>query len=48
VGVTVEEVALDTKEQKEEESSHTDQPSSSKGHNQKRKVNHSVNAVEQL
>jgi hypothetical protein len=42
-----EEVTLDTREQKEEESGHTDQPSSCKGHNQKRKVDHFINNVEQ-
>jgi hypothetical protein len=42
-----EEVTLDTREQKKEkESSHTDQPSSSKGHDKKRKADCSVNAVE--
>jgi hypothetical protein len=41
-----EEVALDTREQKETESSHSDQPSSSKGHDKKRKVDRSVNNVE--
>jgi hypothetical protein len=41
-----EEATLDNKEQKKE-SGHTDQPSSSKGHNKKRKYDHSVNAVEQ-
>jgi hypothetical protein len=42
-----EEGTLDTREQKKEkESSHTDQPSSSKGHEKKRKPDHSVNAVE--
>jgi hypothetical protein len=41
------EVTLDTREQnKEKESGHADQPSSSKGHDKKRKANHSVNAVE--
>jgi hypothetical protein len=39
-----EEATLDTREQKE--SSHPDQPSSSKGHNKKRKPECSVNAVE--
>jgi hypothetical protein len=42
----VEEDTLDTREQKEKESSHTDQPSSSKGHDKKMKANHSINAVE--
>jgi hypothetical protein len=41
-----EEVTFDTREQKKEESGHTDQPSSSKGHDKKRKVDHAVNAVE--
>jgi hypothetical protein len=42
-----EEVTLNTREQKKEkESGHTDQPSSSKGHDKKRKADHSVNAVE--
>jgi hypothetical protein len=42
-----EEVTLDTREQKKDkESGHTDQPSSSKGHDKKRKVDRSVNAVE--
>jgi hypothetical protein len=41
------EVTLDTREQnKEKESGHADQPSSSKGHDKKRKANRSVNAVE--
>jgi hypothetical protein len=44
----VEEATLDTREQKKEESGHTDQPSSSKGHDKKRKVDHSVNAMERL
>jgi hypothetical protein len=44
-----EEATPDTREQKKEkESGHTDQPSSSKGHNKKRKVDHSINAVEWL
>jgi hypothetical protein len=43
-----EEVTLDTREQKKEkELGHTDQPSSYKGHDKKRKVDHSVNAMEQ-
>jgi hypothetical protein len=43
----VEEVTLDTKEQKKEkDSGHVDQPSSSKGHDKKRKVDRSINAVE--
>jgi hypothetical protein len=43
------EATLDTREQKKEkESSHTDQPSSSKGHDKKRKVDRSVNNVERL
>jgi hypothetical protein len=42
-----EEVTLDTREQKKEkDSGHTDQPSSSKGHDKKRKVDRTVNAVE--
>jgi hypothetical protein len=42
-----EEATLDTREQKKEkESGHMDQPNSSKGHNKKRKVNHSINVVE--
>jgi hypothetical protein len=40
-----EEVTLDTREQKKE-SSHTDQPSSSKGHDKKRKANCSISMVE--
>jgi hypothetical protein len=40
-----EEVTLDTREQKE--SGHTDQPSSAKGHDKKRKVDRSINNVEQ-
>jgi hypothetical protein len=44
----VEEVTLDTGEQKKEKNSgHTDQPSSSKDHYKKRKADHSVNVVEQ-
>jgi hypothetical protein len=43
----VEETTFDTREQKEE-SSHVDQPSSSKGHNKKRKADHSINVVERL
>jgi hypothetical protein len=43
------EVTLDTREQKKEkESGHTDQPSSSKGHDKKRKADCSVNTVERL
>jgi hypothetical protein len=42
-----EEVTLDTREQKKE-SGHTDQPSSSKGHDKKRKVDHFANAMERL
>jgi hypothetical protein len=38
-----EEVTLDTREQKE--LGHMDQPSSSKGHNKKRKADHIVNVV---
>jgi hypothetical protein len=42
-----EEATLDTREQKKEkESGHTDQPSSSKGHNKKRKADCSITAVE--
>jgi hypothetical protein len=41
-----EEATLDTREQKEKESGHMEQPSSSKGHDKKRKVDHSVNVVE--
>jgi hypothetical protein len=45
----VDEVTPDTREQnKEKESGHTDQPSSSKGHDKKRKAVRSINAVEQL
>jgi hypothetical protein len=40
-----EEATLDTREQKKE-SSHMDQPSSSKGHDKERKLDHSINAVE--
>jgi hypothetical protein len=39
-----EEATLDTREQKE--SGHTNQPSSSKGHDKKRKANCSVNVVQ--
>jgi hypothetical protein len=42
-----EEATLDTREHKKD-SSHTDQPSSSKGHDKKRKADHSINAVERL
>jgi hypothetical protein len=41
-----EEVTLDTREQKKE-SSNTDQPSSSKGHDKKTKADCSINVVEQ-
>jgi hypothetical protein len=42
-----EEVTLDTREQKKEkESGHTNHPSSSKGHDKKRKADHSIHAVE--
>ncbi len=42
-----EEATLDNKEQKKEnESGHTDQPSSSKGHDKKRKADRSVNNIE--
>jgi hypothetical protein len=45
----VKEATLDTREQKKEKGlGHTDQTSSSKGHNKKRKVDHSVNNVEPL
>jgi hypothetical protein len=41
------EATLDTREQKKEkDSGHIDQPNSSKGHDKKRKADHSVNAVE--
>jgi hypothetical protein len=40
-----EEATLDAREQKE--SGHPDQPSSSKGYDKKRKLDHSVNVVEQ-
>jgi zona occludens toxin (predicted ATPase) len=43
----VEEATFDTREQKEEESGHTDQPSSSKGHDKKREGDCAVNIVEQ-
>jgi hypothetical protein len=43
----VEEATLDTREQKKEkDSNHANHPSSSKGHDNKRKVDHSVNTVE--
>jgi hypothetical protein len=43
-----EEATLDTREQKKEKnSSRADQTSSSKGHDKKRKVDRSINAVEQ-
>jgi hypothetical protein len=42
-----EEVTLDSREQKKENDlGHAYQPSSSKGHNKKRKVDHFINAVE--
>jgi hypothetical protein len=42
-----EEVTLNTREQKKEkDSGHTDQPSSSKGHDKKRKVDRTINVVE--
>jgi hypothetical protein len=44
----VEEATPDTREQKKKESGHTDQPSSYKGYNKKRKADHSINAVEWL
>jgi phage protein D len=41
------EATLDTREQKKEkDSGHADQPSSSKGHDKKRKADRSINAVE--
>jgi hypothetical protein len=40
------EATLDTREQKREELGHTYRSSSSKGHDKKRKVDHSINAVE--
>jgi hypothetical protein len=41
------EATLDTREQKKEkDSGHIDQPSSSKGHDKKRKADHSINTVE--
>jgi hypothetical protein len=41
------EATLDTREEKKEkDSGHTDQPSSSKGHGKKRKIDLSVNMVE--
>jgi hypothetical protein len=43
-----EEATLDTREQKKEkESGHINHPSSCKGHDKKRKVDHSINTVEQ-
>jgi hypothetical protein len=44
----VEEATLDTREQKKEESGHADKPSSSKSHDKRRKVEHSMNNVEWL
>jgi hypothetical protein len=41
-----EEATLNTKEQKKEELGHSDQPSSSKGHDKKRKADRSVNNIE--
>jgi hypothetical protein len=41
----VEEVTLDTREQKKD-SGHPDQPTSSKGHDKKKKLDRSVNTVE--
>jgi hypothetical protein len=42
------EATLDTREQnKEKDLGHTDQPSSSKGHDKKRKADHFTNGVEQ-
>jgi hypothetical protein len=44
-----EEVTFDTRGQKKEkELGHTDWPSSSKGHEKKRKADHSINTVERL
>jgi hypothetical protein len=43
-----EEVTLDTREQKKKELGHMDQPSSSNGHDKKRKADCSINEVEQL
>jgi hypothetical protein len=43
-----EEATLDNKEQKKEELGHMDQPSSSKGHDKKRKADHSMNNIECL
>jgi hypothetical protein len=44
----VKEATLDTREQKKEkDTGHADQPSSSKGHDKKRKAEHYVNVVEQ-
>jgi hypothetical protein len=42
------EATFNTREQKEKESGHTDQPGSSKGHDKKRKADHSVNTMERL
>jgi hypothetical protein len=42
--VMAEEATLNTKEQKKE-SGHTDQPSSSKGHDKKRKMDRSINGL---
>jgi hypothetical protein len=43
-----EEATLNTREQKKEkDSGHANQPSSSKGHDKKRKAEHSMNNVEQ-
>jgi hypothetical protein len=41
-----EEATINNSDQKKEESGHTDQPSSSKGHNRKRKVDNSISTVE--
>jgi hypothetical protein len=43
----VEEATFNTRKQKKE-SDHKNQPSSSKGHDKKRKADHSINAVERL
>jgi hypothetical protein len=43
-----EEAALNTREQKKEDSGHADQPSSSKGHDKKSKADCSINAVQRL
>jgi hypothetical protein len=43
--VLAEEVTLNNREQKEQELSHMDQPTSSKGHDKKTKVDHSISMV---